>query len=369
MSEFSQLIPSVTKMQNSSQPIHQENASSKKFNQANSQREWLWLIPFAAALYYPWALQWANTTIASIGQITPYAFIQILTAYTVPIIGFAVLHHLGKQETLTDRLVLARRLSYLVVAAPPAFTLVGVLLFLMKINGHDNAVWTGIWLVLTILSTMMIHTMPRRPVVLNDPAMYRRLRVLHGVFSVFILLVFLAPHLFNHSLGLFGNNVHLAIMDVLRKVYRHPAVEPILIAAFFIQILSGIVLVKPKSERSGDILDSLQAASGVYLAFFIASHINSVFILARYFGTETDYAWATGEPVGLLMDPWNIRLLPHYSLAVFLLLAHLACGLRIVLRNHNMTYARSNAITWSIITIGFVVTLIITAGMLGFRLI
>jgi len=126
-------------------------------------------------------------------------------------------------------------------------------------------------------------------------------------------------------------------------------------------------LIRPKTVTRADLLDALQTASGAYLSLFIASHINSVFTLARYFGTDTDYAWAVAEPVGLLADPWSIRLLPHYSLAVFLLIGHLGCGLRGVLRNHNVSESRCSLLTWLVIGMGAIVTIIITSGMLGVR--
>jgi hypothetical protein len=67
----------------------------------------------------------------------------------------------------------------------------------------------------------------------------------------------------------------------------------------------------------------------VYLAFYVLGHMDSVFIFARtYLGMDSGWVFATGAPTGLIMDPWNIRLVPHYWLAVFFVLAHLASGAR-----------------------------------------
>ena len=58
--------------------------------------------------------------------------------------------------------------------------------------------------------------------------------------------------------------------------------------------------------------------------------MNSVFIFARtYLGIDTGWDFATGAPTGLVRDHWNIRLGPHYWLAVFFVLAHLAAGMRV----------------------------------------
>lgn len=332
---------------------------------SHTRLEWLWLLPFAAALYYPWALQWSNQAhVAEAGA--PVTLALMLSAYAVPILAFYCVFVTGMQPVMTARLVLARRLACLAVAAPPAYTLMGVLLYLMKINGHDLWVWSGLWLALIAYFSMVSSTLPSIDFS-RHARTYVKLRVAHGIASVAILLVFLAPHLFNHLFGVLGSDAHRAVMEVLRGVYRNGWLEPIIIVTFFFQILSGLVLIRPRTQQRADLLDALQTASGAYLALFIASHINSVFTLARYFGNDTDYAWAVAEPVGLLADAWSIRLVPHYSLAVFLLIAHLACGLRGVLCNHGVSETRCATLTWTVIGIGALVTLVITAGMLGVR--
>ena len=115
-------------------------------------------------------------------------------------------------------------------------------------------------------------------------------------------------------------------------------------------------------------LSTLQTASGAYLAVFLTSHINSVFFLARCFGIETDWDWATGAPAGLLANPWNVRLLPHYSLAVFFVIAHLSCGLQVIMKTHKVPTPRCDRITWSLACVGGVVAIVISAAMLGYRI-
>ena len=52
--------------------------------------------------------------------------------------------------------------------------------------------------------------------------------VLHRSLAVF-LAVFLALHLGNHITLFWGVEYHLVVQDVLRKLYRHPLVEPVLL--------------------------------------------------------------------------------------------------------------------------------------------
>ncbi len=129
----------------------------------------------------------------------------------------------------------------------------------------------------------------------------------------------------------------------------------------------GLILWRPRTAEPADVLTTLRTASGAYLAVFLASHVNSVFVLARHFGVETDWAWAIGEPTGVLADAWNIRLLPHYSMAVFFVIAHLACGLRGILRAHGIAASRSDRITRISITVGGAVAIAISAALVGVR--
>ena len=111
----------------------------------------------------------------------------------------------------------------------------------------------------------------------------------------------------------------------------------------------------------------LQLASGIYLTFFVASHVNSVFVLARHFGIDTNWAWAVSAPAGLTGDAWSVRLIPHYAIAVFMLLGHLACGLRVVLLGHGASEARAGRWTWIALAASTAVAVAISAAMLGAR--
>ena len=76
-------------------------------------------------------------------------------------------------------------------------------------------------------------------------------------------------------------------------------------------------------------LERLRAAGPVVevklpIIGYVLGHMDSVFIFARtYLGIDTGWGFATGAPTGLVKDPWNIRLVPHYWLGAFFVLAHL----------------------------------------------
>ncbi|MCC8956157.1 hypothetical protein H8B02_22820 [Bradyrhizobium sp. Pear77] len=88
-----------------------------------------------------------------------------------------------------------------------------------------------------------------------------------------------------------------------------------------------------------------QIGSGIYLAAFIVTHLNSALVSARaVHHIDTNWAWASGAPVGLIHDAGSIRPVPHYALGVFFVLAHLASGLRGVLIAHGVTTTIANRI-------------------------
>jgi succinate dehydrogenase/fumarate reductase cytochrome b subunit len=178
----------------------------------------------------------------------------------------------------------------------------------------------------------------------------RRLAMTHGL-SATLITLFALVHLTNHLAGLNGGETHVAIMHALRKVYRHPLIEPVLLAAVAFQVASGTVLLWRKIARSTGWVDTLQTASGAYLMMFFLSHVSAA-LRARYLrGIDTNWAWASGRE--LLTDPWSARLAPYYFLAVIAFGVHAACGLRLGARRVAIA-AGVFAITSSLIFAGLV---------------
>jgi succinate dehydrogenase hydrophobic anchor subunit len=114
---------------------------------------------------------------------------------------------------------------------------------------------------------------------------------------------------------------------------------------------------------------AFQFASGFYLAFYVVGHMDSVFIFARaYLEIDTGWAFATGAPQGLIRDPWNVRLVPHYWLGVFFVLSHLSSGLRGVLLAHGWRRAVADRIMIGGSLTGSLVATLILLGMCGMRI-
>jgi hypothetical protein len=192
--------------------------------------------------------------------------------------------------------------------------------------------------------------------------------VAHGIGGAVVLL-FVLFHLTNHLFGLFGPAAHAKVMSLGRHVYRAPFIEPLLVLLLLFQIGSGLRLAWYWSARQGDCHRTFQVASGAYLAVFVLGHMNSVFIYARTFlGIQTDWAFATGAPAGLIHDAWNIRLVPHYTLGVFFVLAHLLSGLRVVLISHGLDERTANRVWHLGAAVSALTAIAIVGGMCGIRL-
>ncbi|MGE8499838.1 MAG: hypothetical protein ACN6O6_20235 [Pseudomonas sp.] len=329
---------------------------------ATALAKWpLWLPAVIAALY-PFLLDGFHLLITGDGSVIPAAALLLL-AFAVPALGlYIACRDTGLGGALQIR---TRRIALLIVAAPTLYCFVGVNLYMLGSPVPDSWFWTPAWLLLALFAVL-------KPADTEAPIVVRQssagLRVAHGI-SGAVVALFIAFHLFNHLFGLFGPEAHAEMMDMGRTVYRSPLVEPLLVAALLFQVFSGLRLAWEWTSTASDFHRIFQIASGVFLSIFILGHLNAVFIFARtWAGIETDWAFATGAPTGLMLDPWSIRLVPHYALGVFFILAHLASGLRVVLLAHGTARRTADQLWFFGAGIAALVSLAIMLGMTGVRL-
>jgi hypothetical protein len=325
----------------------------------------LWLAPPALALAYPFLLHaFSSATGAarppvSVGWAV-IGWLCLLLAASIPLVALACAYALRAASDPRDGRVRARSLAYLTMMAPPLFVFVGVTRGLIGHPLSDDTIWLGFW------TAAIAYVGLRPPAAISMPG--SRLRVVHGV-SAAVILLFVVFHLTNHLSGLLGPDVHRAIMKNGRTIYRQPFVEPFLIGLLLFQIGTGVTLARRWSRLPGDGFRVLQIGSGLYIASFIVTHLNSALIGARLVRhIETDWSWASGAPDGLIHDAWNIRLVPHYGWGVFFVLAHLLLGLRQVLVAHAVPVHVVNRLWAGGIVACAAIALAIMAGLLGLRL-
>jgi hypothetical protein len=316
-----------------------------------------------APLLYPVTLVLLHRSGAYLAQAGPgekltAALLVALAAslvYSVPIVGFV-----GARKARAD--LLARQMAHLVIAAPPLFVVLGVIFYMLNVAHGDYVAWAVLWIGMLAVASRPGHTTSIKPAA-------QWLRVAHGFCGVAILLAFLGWHLSNHITAIWSLDLNKRMMDALRIWYRSDVFQPVLVGLVTFQLMSGLRLLLTKISSQNDVYASIQTATAGYLLVFIASHLTAVFILGRVFlGIDTNFAWASGAPTGLLLDAWNVRLIPHYSLAVLFLIAHLAMGLRAVLLAHGANVRRANGAAWTICVLGLALSAVITTAQLRVHL-
>jgi hypothetical protein len=357
-------------------PDHMPPASAAFITHETSdalRRKLIGLYPAAAAIAYPFLLQAFHAAVSpSGGSLSDtriaVAAILLALAFAMPLSGLAsaVWWTVAAQPSQSE--LRARRLAYAAIAVPPLFVFVGVLrgyaVNLLGLPVSDVVVWIAIWL----LAGLYVWSGGDQPAPERTTRTTGTLRVAHGVSAVLITFYVLF-HLTNHLSGLFGPETHAAIMKAGRAVYRAPLSETVLVLALLFQSASGLRLAWHWSSLRTDAHRIFQIGSGAYLAAFLLAHLNSGLIAARHvYKIETNWAWAAGMPDGLIHGAWNIRLLPHYALGVFFILAHLASGLRVVMIAHGAKVTIANRVWSACLTVAALIATAIVCALCGARI-
>ena len=311
--------------------------------------------PALAAMSYPF---WLRIAHAAPGVAQAPA---LLGAIAMPLSAAALWLRAVRRPPSTMFERRARQSALLALAAPPLFVFASFVLGMLGRPVPEVAAWLGLWA--AVLAWVGMADARAAVGAAEPPAAMAR--VAHG-FVAACVLAFVAFHLANHLAGWWSPRAHAAVMHLGRRLYRLPAVEAALVGLLLFQVAAGARLASRWSTRAVDGYRGVQVATGVYLGFFLLCHMNSALVSARLLhGTDTDWAWATSAPLGLLRDAWGIRLLPHYALGVFCVLAHLACGLRVVVLAHGGRPAVVDRL-WGVgLALAALVAALIVSGLCG----
>ncbi len=153
-------------------------------------------------------------------------------------------------------------------------------------------------------------------------------------------------------------------MNAVRRVYRDDIVQPMLLALIGFQILSGTALARRRMRMPSDFLGTVQTMSGVYVGVYFLTHMTAVFA-ARYAGTDTNWNWLTRPDNSMLVSLSNLRLIAHYWVGPIAIVAHVACGLRVVLLQRDISPATANRLALALITLGVVASSLILVALLN----
>jgi hypothetical protein len=331
------------------------------------------LVPPLAAMLYPFVLKGFHASVTRIAQDAASSFdlsrlsapVWLALAFAMPLIATLAAMSLSEVSHPTAAQLRAKRVALLAVAAPTLFTFIGVVLYMLHDPVPDSWLWVAGWAIVLALMLRPDNGAPAKVAVCLVPT---PLRVAHGVAALALVVVFLALHIANHLVFPAGAETYGAVMKIFRHVYRTEILQPLVVALFLFQIGTGLFFVWRRTAAPSDRFRTFQIASGVYLAFYVLGHMDSVFIFARtYLGIDTGWGFATGAPTGLIKDPWNIRLVPHYWLGVFFVLAHLAAGARAVIMAHGISKTFADRFMVSAAVAAGIVATVIVLGMCGMR--
>lgn len=147
-----------------------------------------------------------------------------------------------------------------------------------------------------------------------------RIKRLHSISGI-TLALFIAINLFNHTLSFFGAEIHIEWMHVLRMFYRNRIVEPLLLIAMLLQMITGIKLLKAMRKNIISFFDKLQIWTGLYLVLFLIIHLCAVFGGRLILHLDTNLYFGVA---GLNTFPLCLFFIPYYSLAMLSVFGHLA---------------------------------------------
>ena len=302
-------------------------------------QETLWfLFPLGAALIYRQALNAISFATAHGGG--PFVVLAIAAAIAIPLSGLAIV----------KRSAFAARAGYITIVIPPLFTATAGLVRLAAHGGY----WTALAFSVPLLVIAGGLTLSLSP--------GRLLLKLHRTTAI-ALLIFVLAHLANHLFALSSLAAHKAVQDVLRVAYRNFILEPLLIAALVAQALSGVALVWRDRHRQG-FLNHAQAASGLFIAVFLCSHLTATLMNGRALAhIETDFIFAAGGRAGLLHSGGFEDLIPYYFLAPVAFFTHVGMATRRTLLRRRSPHA--NRLSAGLFALGVALSVLILSALCG----
>lgn len=321
------------------------------------------VLPGLAAIAYPlllsligWILgQFQVAVPPSPAAITVTVIAILASASAVMGVAFARALSLGRSGGEST----PRLLAHLAFATPTLLVAFGNVVGLFHARGALAVAWPLFWIAVMIVTWLAQEALPSAPIVAS-----RRLAVAHGISAVLILVLFVVPHLGNHLTGIVSGSDHIGVMKLVRLVYRNSVIEPLLLTLIGFQIMSGFVLVRRRLSRANDFFGTLQTMTGIYVGCYFLGHVTAVFS-ARGAGTDTNWNWLTDNDQGLLAHLSGFSLVGHYWVGPIAIIAHVACGLRMVMLEHGASDQAASRAGWGLIGLGVIVSSVILAGLLG----
>jgi len=150
-------------------------------------------------------------------------------------------------------------------------------------------------------------------------------------------------------------------MEALRPIYRNVVAETLLLAAVFVQVISGVRLARQRWAAALGFWDKLQLWSGLYLAMFFVFHLGAVFAGRLALGLDTNFYFGAA---GLNQFPLVLFFVPYYGLAIMSFFAHLAAVHSKKMRSAVLGISPQTQ-SAGILLLGVVLAVVVLAGFTG----
>lgn len=148
---------------------------------------------------------------------------------------------------------------------------------------------------------------------------------------------------------------------MLHRFRRQALFEPLLFLFIVFQVCSGLYFVwKRRGQRYG-FLEKAQAASGLYLAFFLLNHVGAVLFGRHIAGLDTNIYYGIA---GFHAHPYDFFFVPYYFLAVTAIFVNLASAFHWLARNQ-IVDARRTSMAYGICAMGLVLSVVLLPGFYG----
>jgi len=312
----------------------------------------VWLVPALYQLSLSAMFRSAEFTRANVVLGSGLLAATIAWSVAGPFAGWLALNYLDRQQLDRGRNRLIVHGALLAAVTPPLFSLMG------KFSSNELLAW---YLVTAFAALTALWPVSETSSVVSTAGF----RQVHAT-SAIVLGTFAVAHVFNHSLAIVSLGTHTAVLHVLRLVYRQQIIQTILVAAVAVQVITGLTMVWKYSLRRASPLRNLQVVSGLYLAVFLVSHLIAVFTIRQH-GIDSDFAWASHAPAGMLGALSTVSLLPRYSLAVLAVFVHLACQARWNL-SRVISESAARKASYGVMALGGAASVVITLAACGVHL-
>ena len=104
--------------------------------------------------------------------------------------------------------------------------------------------------------------------------------------------------------------------------------------------------------------------TAVFVGVYFLAHMTAVFA-TRHAGTDTNWSWLTRPNDSMLVSLSNPRLIAHYWVGPIAIITHVACGLRMVLLQHDISPPTANRLALALVTVGVVASSVILLALLN----